>query len=78
MTFIHTAPERAGFYRNSESAMVEALVIKHNAANGPKRPTETPQQARVRVDAQRQKVTTPVTLDSESQRAFYERLVTIS
>lgn len=50
-TFIHTSPQRAGFYRNSNSAMAEALVIKQNAANGPKRPIETPQQARARVDA---------------------------
>jgi hypothetical protein len=51
--FVHTAAERAGFYRNSKSAMAEALVIKQNAANGPKRPTETPQQARARADALR-------------------------
>jgi len=53
MVFVHTAPERAGFYRNSNSAMAEALVIKRNAAAGPKRPTETPQQARARADAKR-------------------------
>lgn len=53
MDFVHTGPERAGFYRNSKSALAEALVIKQNAAAGPKRPTETPQEARARVDALR-------------------------
>lgn len=50
MKFIHTAPTRAGFYRNPESALAEALVIKQNAANGPKRPTESPKEARDRMD----------------------------
>jgi hypothetical protein len=53
MVFIHTAPERAGFYRNSDSAKAEALVIKHNAATGPKRPRESAKQVRARVDALR-------------------------
>lgn len=48
--FIHTGPERAGFYRNPKSAEEEAKVIKRNAANGPKRPTESPKQARARID----------------------------
>lgn len=48
--FIHTSPERAGFYRNPKSAEEEAKVIKQNAANGPKRPTESPEEARARVD----------------------------
>lgn len=51
--FIHTSPERAGFYRNPKSAEAEAKVIKQNAANGPKRPTESPAEARARVDRQR-------------------------
>ncbi len=53
MLFIHTAPERAGFYRNSDSAKAEALVIKQNAATGPKRPKESPKEARERVDTLR-------------------------
>lgn len=50
MDFVHSSPNRAGFYRNSKAAMAEALVIKENAANGPKRPTESPEAARARVD----------------------------
>jgi hypothetical protein len=48
--FLHTGPERAGFYRNPKSAEEEAKVIKKNAANGPRRPTESPAEARARVD----------------------------
>jgi hypothetical protein len=48
--FVHNGPERAGFYRNRKSAEEEAKVIKQNAANGPKRPTESPAEARARVD----------------------------
>lgn len=50
MKFVHSSPDRAGFYRNSESAMAEALVIKQNAANGPKRPKESAKAARARMD----------------------------
>ena len=50
--FIHTSPERAGFYRNPKAAEEEAKVIKQNAANGPKRPTESPEEARARIDKQ--------------------------
>ena len=50
MEFVHTSPDRAGFYRNAKSAMAEALVIKENAANGPKRPTESPKAVRERLD----------------------------
>lgn len=51
--FIHTSPEQAGFYRNPKSAMEEAVAIQQNAANGPKRPTESAIEARARVDRQR-------------------------
>lgn len=50
MKFIHSSPGRAGFYRNSDCAMAEALVIKQNAASGPKRPIESPKEARDRMD----------------------------
>lgn len=50
MEFVHSSPDRAGFYRNPKAAMAEALAIKENAANGPKRPTESPEAARARVD----------------------------
>lgn len=50
MKFVHSSPDRAGFYRNPKAAMAEALAIKHNAANGPKRPTESPEAARARAD----------------------------
>jgi hypothetical protein len=37
--FLHDAPTGQGFHRNPISAAKETAVIKHNAANGPKRPT---------------------------------------
>lgn len=36
--FIHTGKGVAGFYRNAKAARAEAIVLKNNAANGPKRP----------------------------------------
>lgn len=48
--FLHTSPKRAGFYRNKSCAMAEALVIKHNAANGPKRPEQSAKDTRARID----------------------------
>lgn len=50
MDFVHSGPGRAGFYRNSKCALAEAEMIKHNAANGPKRPKESPQESRERME----------------------------
>jgi hypothetical protein len=63
MKFLHKSTNVAGFYRNSDSAKVEAIAIKVDAARGPTRPAVSARELRRRrrQDAQSQRQTTLIT-----------------